>query len=320
MLVEGLRLHGPTAPVGRTVAYSNFGVSVLGEALGAAWGKSYEVALREHVLDPLGLKATTLGLAGRTAPVGLAPGHVDWRTRAQLDLAGVRTVWCGAKLCARHGAPARGLPWRRKGAAARRARATTQRQRPNDEGGSIGLGWLLTDDAERPVVWHNGATAGSHAFVAFSPKTGAGIAILANEQMELNRSGSPCSMRTIAAAAAAKVAAAASYAGRYPLSPTFAIDIRARGGALFAQATGQAPVALRETALDRFALTGIPAEISFERDADGKIVALVLHQNGMDLRGPRGEFPRRQNQSRCRPNCSRTTRGSLPSRPPSSSR
>jgi hypothetical protein len=31
----------------------------------------------------------------------------------------------------------------------------------------------------------------------------------------------------------------------------------------------------------------VPAEVSFERDASGEIVALTLHQNGTDRRAPR---------------------------------
>ena len=55
-LVEALRAEGPGAAAGQRVVYSNFGVAVLGEALGAAWGVSYAEALRERVLGPLGMR------------------------------------------------------------------------------------------------------------------------------------------------------------------------------------------------------------------------------------------------------------------------
>jgi len=84
---------------------------------------------------------------------------------------------------------------------------------------------------------------------------------------------------------------AVAYTGRYPLSASFAIDITEHGGALSAQATAQPRLRLRETAPDRFAIVGVPAEISFERGAEGQVVALVLHQNGLDQRAPRGELP-----------------------------
>ena len=77
--------------------------------------------------------------------------------------------------------------------------------------------------------------------------------------------------------------------GRYPLAPSFAIAITAAGDALFAQATNQPRLALRRTAADEYAVEGVAASISFERDAGGKVVALVLHQNGANQRAPRIE-------------------------------
>ena len=291
-LVAALRLHGPVAPAGRAMAYSNFGVSVLGEALGAAWGTTYTEALREHVLAPLGLKATSVGLAGSPPPAELAPAHANgrvvpnwtWQACAAAgglrssarDMAVLLTAFIGQ---AEH--PLRAA-----------MDATLQPQRAaEDTGGHIALGWMLTDDAERPVTWHNGATAGSHTFVAFSPKTGAGIALLANFQKASEPLGFALLGARPAHAERAVVKDAAGYTGRYPLSPAFAIAITEANGALYAQATHQARLALREIAPDRFAIVGVPAEISFARGSDGKVTALTLHQNGLDQRAPRGELP-----------------------------
>lgn len=291
-LVEGLRMHGPGAVVGGTVSYSNFGVSVLGEALAAAWGTSYAEALRARVLAPLGMKATTVGIAGTPPPADLAPAHnaagkrvPNWtflacasaggiRSSAR-DLAGFLTACLGGR-----DAPLRAS-----------LDATLQPQRADDDtGGRIALGWMLTDDAERSIVWHNGATAGSHAFVAFSPKTGAGVAILTNVQKGTEGlgfallSGKPSQPRTA-------VPNATDYPGRYPLTEAFAINITAANGSLFEQATGQPRLGLRPVGADRFAVIGVLAEISFERGTDGKVSALVLHQNGRDQRAPRNALP-----------------------------
>ena len=59
-LIAAFRQHGPTAPVGMTFAYSNYGAAVLGEALAAAWGKTYKEALQAHILNPLGMTDTSL--------------------------------------------------------------------------------------------------------------------------------------------------------------------------------------------------------------------------------------------------------------------
>ena len=168
--------------------------------------------------------------------------------------------------------------------------ATLQPQHTADDvGGHIGLGWLLTDDAEHPVIWHNGATKGSHTFVAFSRKTGAGIAILANVQQGSEALGFSLLGAKAPQPKIETVTDATSYVGRYPLSPGFAIDITEVNGVLRGQATGQPPFGMRALGPDRFAIHGLPAEISFERGADGKVAALVLHQNGLDQHAPRGE-------------------------------
>ena len=291
-LVAGFRLHGQAAPAGRAVAYSNFGVSVLGEALAAAWGVTYADALREHVLAPLGMKATTVGLAGSLPPADLAPAHgadgqrvPNWTWLACAPCGGVRSSArdLAALLTACLGG--RDAPLRVA------LDATVQPQRADDDtGGQVGLGWMLTDDSARPIVWHNGATAGSHAFVAFSPKTGAGVAILANSQKGSEGLGYALLGGKQSQPRSAAVPNTGDYVGSYPLAPTFLIRITEANGSLFAQATGQPRLALRLVAADRFAIVGVPAEISFERGANKKIVALVLHQNGLDQRALRGEL------------------------------
>jgi D-alanyl-D-alanine-carboxypeptidase/D-alanyl-D-alanine-endopeptidase len=294
-LVEALRLHGPGAPAGRAVAYSNFGAAVLGEALGSAWGTSYPQALRAHVLDPLGLKASSLNLAGSTPPPSLAPGHAGakpvpnwtWQAFAPAGalLSSARDMGLFLSACLAKG----------ENALSADIDATLEAQADSaDTGGKIALAWFLADDPAVPVAWHNGATAGSHAFVAFSRKTGAGIALLANNSQSASEQlGMGLLGVTPKPPKAAVVKNSADYAGRYPLSPAFAIDVTADHGTLRCQATGQASLGLREIAADRFAIVGVPAEISFDRDAAGKVSGLVLHQNGRDLPGPRGELPPR---------------------------
>lgn len=288
-LVEGLRKDGAVAPAGRSVAYSNFGVAVLGEALASAWGASYADALRTHVLEPLGMKATTVGLAGSPPSPDFPPGHANgktvpnWTFQAYAPAGALRS---SARDMARFLAACLG----QDGSPLRVAiGATVQPQhQAADIGGQVGLGWFITDEG---VVWHNGATAGSHAFVAFNPKTATGVAILANVQLPSEPLGFGLLGARPPQPRVETAKDAADYVGRYPLSPEFAIDITEVNGALRGQATGQPAFGMRPIAPDRFAIIGVPAEIFFERDAAGKITALVLYQNGRDQRALRGELP-----------------------------
>ncbi|HEX2860979.1 MAG TPA: serine hydrolase [Lacunisphaera sp.] len=290
MLVDALRTDGVTARVGRHVAYSNFGVAVLGEALAAAWGMSYAEVLRARVLAPLGLKATTVGLTGLPPPPDFPRGHAQgrvvpqWTFQAHAPAGALRS---SARDMARFLEACLG---RNAGGSLRAAfDATIQPQhRAADIGGRIGLGWFITDEG---VVWHNGITAGSHALVAFDPKAGTGVVVLANVQRPVEPLGFGLLGAKPPQPEVEVVKDASAYVGRYPLSPAFAIDVTERNGTLQVQATGQPAFALRSAAADRFALVGVAAEVSFARNAEGRVIALILHQNGRDQRAPRGELP-----------------------------
>jgi D-alanyl-D-alanine-carboxypeptidase/D-alanyl-D-alanine-endopeptidase len=83
-------------------------------------------------------------------------------------------------------------------------------------------------------------------------------------------------------------AALPAYVGRYKMPWGAVLDVSAEGSQLLARMTKQRrfPVFALPGATDRFAYDIVKAELQFERDAQGKVVALVLHQNGQH-RAPR---------------------------------
>jgi serine-type D-Ala-D-Ala carboxypeptidase/endopeptidase len=291
MLVAALRSDGRAAPAGGEMAYSNFGAAVLGEALAAAWGTSYADALRVHVLTPLGMNATSLGMAGAASPANLAPAHArgvtvpNWTQQAFAAAGALRSSARDMSIFLSACLGTDGSPLRQS------MSTVIGPQHAADAGGHIGMGWLLTDDPDRPVVWHNGATAGSRAFVGYCPKTGTAVAVMVNDQRGCDSIGFGLLGAKPPRPKVDAVRDAASYVGRYAISPAFAVDIREFSGGLLGQATGQSPFGMRPLAADRFSIIGIPAEISFERDGSGRVAALVLHQNGADHRGTRAELP-----------------------------
>ncbi len=274
-LVAALRVEGPKAPVDHMALYSNFGTAVLGEALAAAWDTSYTDALRTHVLEPLGLKATNVGVTGSPPPADLAPGHSagrivpNWTHRAFASAGGLRS---SARYMALFLAACLGQGDRPLSSA---FAATLKPQYAYDDtGGHIGLAWLLTDDDANPIAWHNGATAGSHAFVAFNRKTGTGVVILSNFQQPSEALGFGLLGTGMPGPKTEVIPNAADYPGLYPLSRTFALMVTNTEGVLQCQATGQRSLVTRRIAPDRFAVIGVPAEISFERDTAGKVTSL----------------------------------------------
>jgi D-alanyl-D-alanine-carboxypeptidase/D-alanyl-D-alanine-endopeptidase len=77
------------------------------------------------------------------------------------------------------------------------------------------------------------------------------------------------------------------YVGRYALGEGAEFAVTVQHGQLYVQLTGQAAYPVYAKAKDHFFYTVVDAQLDFERGAAGKVVALVLHQNGKDLRAPR---------------------------------
>ena len=75
------------------------------------------------------------------------------------------------------------------------------------------------------------------------------------------------------------------YEGEYPLVPGFGLTVKVQGDALTIQSTGQPALPVQAVARDVFVMDAVGAEIRFERDAAGKVVALTLKQAGQQLRG-----------------------------------
>ncbi|GLQ98135.1 serine hydrolase [Dyella mobilis] len=77
------------------------------------------------------------------------------------------------------------------------------------------------------------------------------------------------------------------YVGRYNLVPDGTFVITVDQGQLMAKLASQPTFPIYASAKDHFFYRVVDAQIDFERDASGKVTALVLHQNGKTMRAPR---------------------------------
>jgi D-alanyl-D-alanine-carboxypeptidase/D-alanyl-D-alanine-endopeptidase len=77
------------------------------------------------------------------------------------------------------------------------------------------------------------------------------------------------------------------YDGNYPLTSSFALRVFFTGAKLFIRGTNQGPIEVASVDKDIFVAESVGAEIDFERDAGGKVIALTLKQRGQVLRGER---------------------------------
>jgi hypothetical protein len=146
----------------------------------------------------------------------------------------------------------------------------------------IGLAWMTTS---KGIVWHNGGTGGYRSFLGFTADGRRGVVILANTAMDLDDLGfatldAGAPLAPVYKAIVLPSASLDDYVGTYRLADKFLLKIFRRNDGLFAQATGQGPIAIFPSAPDEFFARAVRASASFTRNADGVVNGLVLHQNG----------------------------------------
>lgn len=287
-----------TRDIGSKFEYSNLGVGLLGHVLALRAEKSYEALVTERILKPLGMHDTRITFTPAML-AHLAPGHNDagtvvgnWDLPTLAGAGALRSTandmlkFLAANLDSTLGPVARALA--RAHAAIRDTDQSTMR---------IGLAWLTVNPFGTPVTWHNGGTGGYHTFIGFDPANNRGVVILANSSPSIDDIGlhmldpriplvvaTPPKVRTEIAIDPAKLDA---YVGVFELAPSFSIAITKEGGALFVQATGQGKFPVFPETETEFFLKVTDAQITFVRDASGKVDQIVLHQGGANTPGRR---------------------------------
>jgi serine-type D-Ala-D-Ala carboxypeptidase/endopeptidase len=165
----------------------------------------------------------------------------------------------------------------------------------------IALGWHVLTMRGHEIVWHNGGTGGYRTFIGFDPAARTGVVVLSNAGTiagpddigrHLLDPESPL-LAQKAPVAHTEVAIDPKlyemYAGRYQFAPAVILAITRTDDHLFAQLTGQPAFEIFPESDTRFFLKVVDAQLTFERSADGKAAAVVLHQNGRDQRATRVE-------------------------------
>ena len=298
-LYQFLSSYKLTRPIGETYRYSNLGAGLLGHALALRLGTSYEAALTERVLKPLGMKDTAVVLTP-SMKARMSVGHAasgyptpNWDLPTLAGAGGIRSTlndmltFLAANLVA--------------GPADIRADLDMTHTPRHDTGalpGQIGLAWHIRGDRAAGLVWHNGGTGGFHSFIGFDKARRLGVVVLHNSAANIDDIGfhllnaavalvetkPPARPRTEITVDARTLE---GYVGQYAIGPTFVITISREGDRLFLQATGQPRFPIFAETETRFFLKVVDAQITFVENASGKTVELVLHQNGMDQRAAR---------------------------------
>ena len=181
--------ESPRRPPGTRGRYSSLAVGLLGDALAARAGISYEQLLTERVLAPLGMAKTSVTVTAANAD-RLLPGHSQrGRPRPPLKdlMPAAGSLRSNADDMLRFLAaclqPPPGVLGEALDLAQRpQARLATRIQ--------VGLCWLiLTTTAGNRIVWHNGGTWGFRSFAGFAPDQNSAAIVMSNTARIVDRVG-----------------------------------------------------------------------------------------------------------------------------------
>ena len=286
---------------GAQYEYSNLGGGLLGLALARRAGMDYGTLVRRRICEPLGMEDTGIALTPELK-ARLAVGHdADLKPAENWDLgtafAGAGALRSDANDMLKFVAANLGLA---KSPLTPAMAAMLNVRRPTDMPGiSVALGWHIFTTGGKEIIWHNGGTGGYRSFVGFDPKTRVGIVVLSNSETpegvddighHLLDVTSPL-MRPPTQHKEVHVDPKIydGYVGVYQLAAKFFITITHDGDHLYEQASGQPKIEIFPESEKEYFLKVVDAQITFVTDDKGRATALILHQNGQDVRGERVE-------------------------------
>lgn len=167
-------------------AYSNLGFAFLGQVLARKAGVPYTELLRERLLDPVGLKATTIPQNKAEIPTGSAEGH-DGIGRHVQPWIGIGSAPAGAGVWSTADDMATYVDAVMRGTAPG-ADATKPRYQVDED--RIGYAWMTSArKGGGSIVWHNGESGGCSAFVGFDRATDRAVVVLSNTSADVDAVG-----------------------------------------------------------------------------------------------------------------------------------
>jgi serine-type D-Ala-D-Ala carboxypeptidase/endopeptidase len=195
-LNEAVGATRPRREPGRRIAYSNYGMGLLGHVLARRAGTSYERLVRTRICEPLGLDDTWVDSPESERP-RVAGGHTwrgreapPWHLAALAGAGGLRSTAADLLAYLRLHGPTADTPLAAAAAETARTHGSWRRM-------EIGLGWIIVPRG-RGLPWrrtrhrlllHEGGTGGFRSFAGVIPELEAGAVVLTNQARSVGRLG-----------------------------------------------------------------------------------------------------------------------------------
>ncbi|WP_030472837.1 serine hydrolase domain-containing protein [Lentzea aerocolonigenes] len=183
--VEACVKLGQDVAPGATVSYSGAGYVVLGRIVEVLTGTTWNQALADRVLTPLGL-THTMTLPEEVLRFRAATGHFGGQPTPVWDMM-PRAAGPAAAVCASAGDVVRLAKAHLDNAVLKPETVALMQERQVDvpdkwtvSADGWGLGWTLYDFTGTPGIGHDGAATGQYTYLRVIPEKGIAIALLTN--------------------------------------------------------------------------------------------------------------------------------------------
>ena len=286
-----------TREIGSQFEYSNLAVGLLGHILAKQAKMGYEELVKSRVLKPLEMNDTAITFTPKMKSL-LAVGHdATGKQTSNWDLptfAGAGALRSTARDMAKFVSANLGLTKTKISDSLQSAqRLARTYQRDNGPPIRLGYNWITSSSNDIDIQWHNGGTGGYRTFAGMDHERMKGVFVATNGSASVDDIGfhildSKAGLRKIEPPKKEVMLGEETlekYVGEYQLAPTFSIVITRIGNRLFAQATKQPQFELFAEKEDLFFLKAVEASVTFEKDENGSVTGLVLHQGGANTPG-----------------------------------
>ena len=287
-----LSKHKLRRSVGAKYEYSNLAAGLLGHILALKSESTYEQLMLERIARPLGLDRTAIQLSDAMKE-NFAPGHnfgVEVPNWDFPSLAGAGAIRSTSKDLLRYTVANLNATNSDLSRAMQLSHEVIPADTPDQP--SVGLGWHLNESPKQKVLFHTGGTGGYRSFAGFVQGGSKAAVVLTNctesaDDIGYHLLDSTFQLKQPELKAGVADAILETYLGKYELTSNFIITVTRRKSQLFIQATGQPKFEVYPSSETDFFLKAVDAQITFNRDAAGRVISLTLHQGGISSDAPK---------------------------------
>ena len=259
--------------------YSNLGAGLLGEIAASAASTTYAEAMQRHVLRPLSMDSST---------VGLRSGFEERLVRGFSDGAEMAN-WSGFDALAGAGALTSSvddmLTFIDSNLSESSIESALAAIRQPQGDGTTSLGWHLKQVGDETIHWHNGGTGGYASFLGINLSERKGVVVLSasTDYNGITELGFALMSGNVPYGADEDFSA---FEGVYELSDGFYLTLFERGGRLHGQATGQGAFPLSRSGDLEFRFDAASIVVRIRDGVEGPAAAIQFSQGGSETTAP----------------------------------